>query len=86
MNEEQVVSDLQELCRRVFRNPDVQLQRSTTAADVAGWDSLSHAALIVEVERHFDIRLALAEIMSLDTVGDLVDMVMQKATEDGATP
>jgi len=79
MTEEQVLAELQVLCRRVFRNPAVELQRDTTAADVEGWDSLSHAALIVEVERQFGIRLALSEIMRLDTVGDLVDLVLSKS-------
>jgi acyl carrier protein len=57
--------------RRVFDDDGIEIAPETTANDVEGWDSLSHANLIVAVEHQFAIRLAQREILALRNVGDL---------------
>ena len=46
-------SRLTEVFRDVFEAPALEIAESTTADDVAGWDSLSHVNLIVAVETAF---------------------------------
>ncbi|MBW4035730.1 MAG: acyl carrier protein [Proteobacteria bacterium] len=55
------------------------ISRATTASDVAGWDSLSHAVLLVTVEHEFAIRLNLEQIFDVDDVGGLIDIVTATA-------
>lgn len=64
--------------RTVFDEPDLQLSRDMTAAEVPAWDSLSHITLIVAVEREFGIRFTTAEVAALMNVGDLADLVQKK--------
>jgi acyl carrier protein len=64
---------LQEVFREVFRQPDLTISRTMTAADVQGWDSLRHIELIVAVETAFSVRFKTVEVSRLQTVGDLID-------------
>jgi acyl carrier protein len=69
------LKELNLVIRDVFVDDDFIVSRESTADDVDGWDSLSHARLIMEVERHFAIRFAPGEVMDLANVGDLVDVI-----------
>ena len=62
------------------------VDRTTTAEDVPGWDSLMHVTIIVQVERAFKVRFASAEIGSL--LGDLAQLIRRlesRRTDRGLT-
>jgi acyl carrier protein len=69
---------LQGLFRDVFDNRELVISRATTAADIREWDSLNHINLIVGMEKEFEIKFGLAEIQSLQSVGDMIDLVARK--------
>jgi len=58
---------------------EVILGDQTTAADVDGWDSLSHIRLILAVEKEFGVRFAASEVGMLKNVGELVALITAKA-------
>ena len=72
------IDDLTQVFRVVFDDPGITLQPEMTADDVEGWDSLSHVALIMSVENHFDIRFSQKEVYSFKNVGDLAKGVEKK--------
>ena len=73
---ENVLLRISDTMRSVFSiPPGYVVQRETTSADVAGWDSLSHAILIMKVEEEFGIDLPLDKIYALDNVGELADLI-----------
>jgi acyl carrier protein len=51
-----------------------------TAADVDGWDSLTHVRLMLSVERAFATKFTASEIGRLKTVGDLVELIARKTS------
>lgn len=55
--------------------PGVAIERSTSSADIDGWDSLSHSLLILAVEEEFGIDLPLDKTFELQNVGELVDLL-----------
>jgi acyl carrier protein len=55
------------------------LASETTASEVPGWDSLSHAAIIAAVEDEFRVRFSAVEIVHLANVGQLQALVEKKA-------
>lgn len=57
------------------------LSDATLAAEVPGWDSLSHINVVVAVERHFGVRFKGAEVLRLKNVGDLQRLVDSKLAE-----
>ena len=69
---------IQEILADIVNIPDLQLESSTTARDVPGWDSLAHISLVSALESQFLIRFALGELQSLKNVGDMVAIIDSK--------
>jgi acyl carrier protein len=80
MTENEAYERLTDLFREMFGPEDLMLQPQTTAADVKGWDSFTHLNLIVGVEMRFGIRIPTSEIESLENVGDLVAVILARAS------
>jgi len=62
---------LKEIIRHEFDAESIELNDSTTAGDVPGWDSFSHISIIHQVEKEYGIRFKPVEIISLKNLGDL---------------
>jgi len=60
---------------------DWELTESTIAAEVPGWDSLSHVNVMLAVEKHFGIRFKSVEVLRLTNVGELQRLVNSKLTK-----
>lgn len=73
-----VLDGLNDVMQNVFVDSELVITRDTTADDVDGWDSLSHARLIMEIERHFGIKFVMEEVGDLQNVGELVDLIERK--------
>jgi acyl carrier protein len=71
MNSETVMTSLNEVFRDVLDEPDLTLTDSTTAADVEGWDSVTHVMMIVAVEKKFSVKFTTAEIHACATSATL---------------
>ncbi len=63
---------LQELMRDVFMDPSIEIDASSTALDVPGWDSLSHTLLMLEMESAFGVQLDLEWVAQCENVGQLM--------------
>jgi acyl carrier protein len=64
--------------RTVFDNDDIHLRPEMIAADVDGWDSLSHVNLILAVEKGFGIRFTQRELLTFRNVGELLQGIESK--------
>lgn len=78
MTREEVYGRLNEVFSDVF-DRDVSLTDATTAADVPGWDSLSHITLIGTIEDEFDIKFPMKDVVHMKNVGELVDKIIELA-------
>ncbi len=72
------MESLTEVFHDVFENPEIVLTPETTANDVEGWDSLSHAILISAVELKFQVKFSTREVLRLKNVGDLAQLIDSK--------
>jgi acyl carrier protein len=75
MNDDDVLSRLSALVGDLLELDGLQLAMSTTADSVSGWDSLAHVRIVLAAEQAFSVRFTTAEISSLKTVGDLVNLI-----------
>ena len=48
--------------------------------DMSEWDSLGHQTLIADLERHFQVKLDIDEVLDMETVGDIVEILQEKMT------
>lgn len=69
------LAEVSQIIRDVFDDDELSITRSTTAAEVAAWDSLMHVTLVLQVEATFGIKFSSSEIANLKNVGELVDLV-----------
>jgi acyl carrier protein len=58
---------------------DYEINRTTTADAVPGWDSLSHVRIILALEAEYGIRFSTLEVLRMKQVGDLQDLIDRKA-------
>lgn len=77
LDEQDILRGLQDVLKKVFVLDDIQISRDTTAFDINGWDSLSHAIVLCQTEAHFDILIPVTRAAKLDCIGQLVDLVRE---------
>lgn len=78
MDRNEIIEKLTVIFRTVFKNDVIVLRDDMTADDVDNWDSLTHMAMISEVEKCFSIKFKLKELNKLRQVGDLIAIVESK--------
>lgn len=79
----EVYARLNKVFRKVFGDPALVVLEESTAADVAGWDSLSHVNLVLAVEDEFGVRFTQRETLGFRNVGDLAACVARKTGAPG---
>jgi acyl carrier protein len=75
---EQILAELQPIFDDVFGEDSVQLTMETISDDIIAWDSVAHVALIVHIEKQFDIMFDPDEIMEMENIGALVSSIQSK--------
>ncbi len=76
-----VLAELQPIFEEALNAPGLTVTRASNAMNTKNWDSLAHIELIEMVERHFKVKFALGELQDLKEVGDLVDLILEKANK-----
>ncbi|KAB2839134.1 MAG: acyl carrier protein [Melioribacteraceae bacterium] len=70
--------ELKKVILKQLNLDDFDLQDSTIAPDVPGWDSLNHINIILAVEEHFNVKFKSMELLRLKKVGDLQSLLDSK--------
>ena len=78
METEEILRELDTIFRDILKNENIALTPATTAKDVEGWDSLTNMCLITAIEKHYNIRFGLREILKFKHVGDLCASIQAK--------
>lgn len=78
MTREEVMSKVQDIFRDVFDDSSLQISDSTNSSDIEDWDSLEHIALVVSMEKEFDMKFDIKEVNKLENVGGMIDLIMSK--------
>ncbi len=81
MTRDEILLRLTPIFRDIFDQDDLELTRSTSADDIEKWDSMNHVILIVAVETRFGVKFQTAEIEELKNVGELVDLIFEKMSQ-----
>jgi len=75
MNREDISEKLKTILIRILKHDSFEIEDSLTTKDVEGWDSLSHALIIMEIENDFNVKFSLREINRLENMGSLLSLI-----------
>lgn len=75
MTEPEIYEKLTTVFQDVFDDEDIVPTPETTAADVDGWDSLTHVRLILTMQKAFGIKFSAADVAGMKNVGELVQLI-----------
>ena len=67
-----------EIFRTVFSEPQLSVMATTSASDIAEWDSLAQITLLMSMEQTFEIKFSLDEVEDLQNVGEIVELILAK--------
>jgi len=79
-NKLQIMARFTKLVADVLGCDSLVLTTCMTAAEVPGWDSLTHIEIIVAVEEHFKLRLLASELVALSRVEDWVSLLTRRTS------
>lgn len=78
MNKEAVLSNLELIFRNVLNNQNISLEPQYTANDVEGWDSITNLYIVDSIEKEFNVKLSLDDILMSRDINDLCDVIIAK--------
>lgn len=78
MTREEIMARVEELFRKELGNESIVLTDETVAEDIQEWTSLSHAQLVIAMEKELNIKFSLREMMSWQNVGEIVNSIEKK--------
>jgi len=78
MTRKEVFNGVQDIFRDIFDEDDMVIEDKTSSDDIEDWDSLNHINLVSAIEKEFEIRFALGELMTLKDVGAMIDLMIEK--------
>ena len=80
MNKNNIKEKLQSVFVDVFDDEDLRISNSTNSDDIEEWDSLNHIALVLSIEKCFNIRFMTGEVLSLKDVGEMIQLLEKKTS------
>lgn len=61
-----------------FLNPKLMIKPETNPNDIEEWDSLAHVALLIAIERQFNVQFTAEEMASIASVSEILDTLINK--------
>ncbi|MFQ9650177.1 MAG: acyl carrier protein [Enterocloster sp.] len=83
MKRQDVFKKLSEVFRDVFDDESIVVTEVTSADDIEDWDSLEHINLIVSVEKKFNMKFTMNEVVGMKNAGEMADVIMERGSEEG---
>ena len=78
MNREIIFHNVQNIFRDVFDENTLNISDKTNSVDIEEWDSLNHINLVSAIEKEFNIKFSITELISFKDVGSMIDLMISK--------
>ena len=78
MTKDEIFKQLDGIFADVFDDESIHVNEKTTAEDIDDWDSLEQINLVLAIENKFNIKFNMDEVSQMQTVGDMVNSIMEK--------
>ena len=80
MNREEILLKIEDVVKNITGNDLLSLNLDSTAQDVAGWDSMAHINIILDLEDAFSTKFSIGELQNLNRIADLIQLIEIKST------
>ena len=77
MTRASVFERLNKVFRDVFDDPSILVNEKTTSKDIEDWDSYEHINLVIAVENEFSFKIPMAKVVTMENVGEMVDLILK---------
>lgn len=77
-DERSVLDLVLQVASECFMVPVEDLEFGTRSEDLANWDSFGHLTFVSALEEAFAVKLKIAEVMAMDSLGDAVSIIEAK--------
>lgn len=77
MSKSDIFEKLTGIFQDVFDDGDITISETTTAAEIDGWDSLTHITLLATVEEEFGVKFSMKAVQHLQNVGELAELIVE---------
>ena len=78
MEKNDLIKILENVCRDTFEDQSLIIEEATSAKDIKKWDSLNHVILISAIEKKFDIKFDLDDMLSFENIGAICNNIYDK--------
>lgn len=78
MNKAELLKRLTDVFRDVFDDDSININESTTSADIEDWDSIEHINLVSAVEEEFGMRFKMKEVSGMKNVGEMINIISER--------
>jgi len=75
VKKEAQLEQLRKIFCDVFDDDSLEITEKTQKSDIPGWDSVESVRITVAIEEAYDLRLNMAEVATIESVGDLLDLI-----------
>ena len=74
----EIIQQINMIIVELFDNDSIVIHEETKASDIEEWDSLTHIRVITAIEKHFNIRFELNELLTFNNIGELSHDILKK--------
>ena len=78
MERTELATKLRHILITILKHENFEMKDELSAAEVDGWDSLTHMVIITEIEKTFGIKFKLKELNKLSNLGNLIELIQSK--------
>jgi acyl carrier protein len=78
MEKNDILKQINNIFIDILEDDKIVLTEQTSAADIAAWDSLNHIQIITAIEKFYNIRFELDDLLNFENVGDLCTGVQNR--------
>jgi len=78
---QEILNSCSEIFQTIFLDPKLLVSATTSASDIADWDSLAQIRLLMTMEQKFEIQFSLDEVEDLQNLGEIIELILTKINQ-----
>lgn len=75
MNRIEILEKINHILKDVFDDDSQVVTESTELSDIEGWDSIAQITIIATIEKEFNVRFRLEDILETKSINKLIDFI-----------